>query len=641
MRSDEAFRESGRVVQADPLVALLARWRRSVVIDAVKNRLDVEEVIPSGSLVRGTQLETIHDIVDLIVVFDESMRGGWGGGGSAGAALEYLQTAIRDVLQAGPGRPRGLVQGTELRNHVVTFNLDSSLGPLSAAIPDASPVNVMPAVRAGSHLRVPERASDRWIDVDPEPLLGVQAAQRRAWSNFDQVVQMIKGWAGHQGLRMTSFAIEVLVLKYLPRPDLSETMSSSDAIAGFFEAASRARIIRLSDPAARRAEIYPELNYAALRAALDKSAALARQAIVAEGTWQKRDLAQDSVAHPSVYWQEIFGQHSFRRPSAWYWNLQFPADQPSPPSRRWFDEHAEPADESVSSWKPWHHATRQQPAGPAGPPLDTPPTHALGRVVEPELAGPDKPEPASTETILDAHEQEVPRSELGGPLPRGPGAARRHDGGSEPRDPRDGDLGLGILQPDGPDRLTSVAREIVRNDDGRSRTMSGSALPISIYLSDERIHEDVEAAVDEWLAYADIAVEERDEPVIGSWFRRMRAGVRQAIHSPAAAEAALTAIHAADSRLVLAQDAMMTATLLQNLGPVIASLQPTKDAVLRVGALLIVKIDWVVQVHQLTAAQQAVLDHQPRLASSPREIISALQLSESSGTEAADGGVKK
>jgi hypothetical protein len=203
------------------------------------------------------------------------------------------------------------------------------------------------------------------------------------------------------------------------------------------------------------------------------------------------------------------------------------------------------------------------------------------------------------ETILSSHAQEVPSSELGGPHPWGLGSARPDNG----------------------------------NDEGRSQGTSGFVLPISIYLSDECIHEDVEAAVDEWLAYADVAVVERDEPVIGSWFRRMRAGARQAIHSPAAAEAALTAIHAADSRLILAQDAMTTATLLQNLGPVIASLQPTKEAVLRVGALLIVKVDWVVQVCQLTAAQQAVLDHQPQLASSPREIIAALQLSVSSGTE--------
>jgi hypothetical protein len=623
MRSDEAFRESGRVVQADPLMALLARWRRSVVIDVVKSRPDVEEVIPSGSLARGTHLEVIHDDdVDLIVVFDESMRADWDGGGSAGAALQHLQMAIRDEPQAGPERPQGLVHDTEVRNHVVACNLDSSLGPLVDAIPDASPVDVMPAVWEGTHLRVPERASDRWIDVDPEPLLGVLAAQQRAWSNFDEVVRMIKGWAGHQGLRMTSLAVEVLVLKYLPRPDLSDVTSCSDAIAGFFGAASRAHITHLSDPAARRAEIDPQLNYAALRTALGKSAALARQAIGAERTWQK---PQESLTHPSVFWQEIFGQ-GFRRPRTWYWNFQFPAQQPAPPSRRWFDERAEPADESVWSWRPWHHEpSRQQPADPGGPPLDSHLTDALGQAIEPEPDGPDRPEPASTETILG--------SEPDGPFPSGPGTTRTHDGRSEPHDPGDSGLVPGILQPDGPDRLTSVLREIVGNDDRRSRTTSGSVLPISIYLSDERIHEDVEAAVDEWLTYAGLAVEERDEPVIGSWFRRMRAGARQAIHSPAAAEAGLTAIHAADSRLILAQDAMITATLLQNLGPVIASLQPTKDAVLRVGALLIVKVDWVVQVYQLTAAQQAVLDHQPQLASSPREIIGALQISESSSAE--------
>jgi hypothetical protein len=48
----------------------------------------------------------------------------------------------------------------------------------------------------------------------------------------------------------------------------------------------------------------------------------------------------------------------------------------------------------------------------------------------------------------------------------------------------------------------------------------------------------------------------------------------------------------------------------------------------RAGALLIVKIDWVVQVHQLTAAQQAILDHQPHLVASPKEIAAALQLSD-------------
>jgi hypothetical protein len=98
------------------------------------------------------------------------------------------------------------------------------------------------------------------------------------------------------------------------------------------------------------------------------------------------------------------------------------------------------------------------------------------------------------------------------------------------------------------------------------------------------------------------------------------------MRSEAVREGALAAAHVADARLVLAQDAAITATLLQNLGPVLASLESTKDAVLRIGALLIVKVDWTVNVFQLTAAQQTRLDHRPQLATSPQEVINALGL---------------
>jgi hypothetical protein len=160
-------------------------------------------------------------------------------------------------------------------------------------------------------------------------------------------------------------------------------------------------------------------------------------------------------------------------------------------------------------------------------------------------------------------------------------------------------------------------------------------IPVSIYLADEDIHEQVETAVEEWLATADVSIDTRAEPVIGSWFRRMGASMKKTVGTPAAREAALTGMHIVDSRLVQAQDAHVTSTLFQNLGPVLAALQPTKDAVVRAGALLIVKIDWVVQVHQLTAAQQAILDHRPQLATTPKEIIAALQFPDPSGGEAA------
>jgi hypothetical protein len=152
-----------------------------------------------------------------------------------------------------------------------------------------------------------------------------------------------------------------------------------------------------------------------------------------------------------------------------------------------------------------------------------------------------------------------------------------------------------------------------------------STVPVTIYLSDEGIHQQVEAAIEALLAGAGLQIESRDDPVVSSWFRRMLVRVKNTAR-PAAREATLGALHVADTRLVLAQDAAVTAALLQNLGPVLGALQPTKDAVIRAGALLIVKVDWVVNVFQLTAAQQAVLDHRPQLAWSPSEIITALNL---------------
>jgi transcriptional regulator with XRE-family HTH domain len=176
--------------------------------------------------------------------------------------------------------------------------------------------------------------------------------------------------------------------------------------------------------------------------------------------------------------------------------------------------------------------------------------------------------------------------------------------------------------------LKAPARESIRSSGPPEEE---STLAITIYLSDEDIHDQVEAAVDDWLASARLAVEERDEPVIGSWFRRVRAVAKQTVRTPAGQDALLTAAHAVDTRTVLAQDAAVTATLLQGVAPVIVSLQPTKDAVVRAGAALIVKIDWAVQVHQLTAAQQMVLNHQPQLLSSPTAIIAALQLNGTNG----------
>ncbi len=146
--------------------------------------------------------------------------------------------------------------------------------------------------------------------------------------------------------------------------------------------------------------------------------------------------------------------------------------------------------------------------------------------------------------------------------------------------------------------------------------------PVTIFLSDGTGHARVERAVEQLLGLAGLQVVSRGEPAEGSWFARMLAARR----SPAANEALATVLHGADSRFVQQQDAQNTSMLMQNLAPLIAALQPTKDAAVRVGAVLVVKVDWVLVVHQLTARQQLTLDHSPELAAAPHEILHALGL---------------
>jgi hypothetical protein len=146
-------------------------------------------------------------------------------------------------------------------------------------------------------------------------------------------------------------------------------------------------------------------------------------------------------------------------------------------------------------------------------------------------------------------------------------------------------------------------------------------LPVSIYLADAEIHYPVQAAATRVLAAAGLRIHSADDPVLGSWFRHLRAAVDCTPYAPAARGGTLTVPR---THLVLARDAAITETLLRNAGAVITALQPTPDAVVRLGAVLIVKANSKPMVVQLTAAQQARLDDDPGLASSPRAIASAL-----------------
>jgi hypothetical protein len=96
----------------------------------------------------------------------------------------------------------------------------------------------------------------------------------------------------------------------------------------------------------------------------------------------------------------------------------------------------------------------------------------------------------------------------------------------------------------------------------------------------------------------------------------------------------VAAEHAVESRFLQAPDEAVTARMLENLGPLIGALKPIDDAVIRVGALLLVKVDGVLTIVQLTAAQQLKLDHEPSLVRSPQDVLSILRSEEQQASNA-------
>src|SRR4029077_20702688 len=79
----------------------------------------------------------------------------------------------------------------------------------------------------------------------------------------------------------------------------------------------------------------------------------------------------------------------------------------------------------------------------------------------------------------------------------------------------------------------------------------GDTLAVSIYLADAEIHYPVQAAATRVLAAAGLRIHSADSPMLGSWFRRLRAAVDATPYAPAARGGTMTA---ARTHLVLAQD---------------------------------------------------------------------------------------
>ncbi len=287
----DSFKTFQSIVNADDEQIREARRRRKIFSDALLTRDDVLEVVPSGSLARGTQLEPIHD-VDLIVVFDASAHTDWGTPGeSAEAALNLTRAAIHDLLGSSNGTHDQIVRLARWRNHAVKCFLDD---------PDdenAFHVDVMPTLRHDGHLMAPEALSQAWIDIDPEYLIRESAAKHDQWNQYAGTVRMLKWWGKAQDFKVKSLTMEVLAFNFLPtdRPNRPTALSEFFASAAFSVESG----VEVSDPAGLCGPIQHDLDYELLGEALQSAAGSAAAA--------QRNAANSNQAAATASWAEIFG----------------------------------------------------------------------------------------------------------------------------------------------------------------------------------------------------------------------------------------------------------------------------------------------------------------------------------------------
>jgi len=401
MESDDEFAAFSQKIKSDPIGVLLAKWRRDAFIRKLKQLPDVEDVIASGSLARETQIGPVHD-VDLIVVFKKEQHPDYGNkdksaaaAKSAADAITHLEDKLLEQLHPWQGTTGGLLPETDQHTHVVTYRGDWA-GPFRDIIPGAPPVDVMPAVREGSHLLIPERGTG-WIETDPEELIRQVAQRQREWKYFTAVTGMVKEWARLNHLKIRNLAIDVMVLKYCPRPRFFETLSCGDAVARFFKAAFDDNFKSLKDPTGRVDKLKLGIDFRKLHEELGKASALAALAVKAENFWKHQ---VDGAIHPNVFWRQLFGT-KFPRAKERFWRAQ--------EAEPWAARHTtEPF--PFAGPGEWKGPGNPRPGGPGGGP--TGPNR-----------DPDDFRPG-------------PHGPGGGPRPSGRPPGPRHSRGPGPRDSR-------------------------------------------------------------------------------------------------------------------------------------------------------------------------------------------------------------
>lgn len=287
----KAFAELHKAADAEPKQVREGRRRRDLFRDAFCPEEEIDDVVPSGSLARGTRRSPIND-VDVIILYHQHHHADWGQPGESGAeALDHTAGRVHTLLGAD-GTFAQEVRLARPGNHAVKCFFDD---------PDAFTVDAMPALRlSNGTLLVPEKASEKWIQTNPEHLIQLVQDRQEAWDLFVPMVRVLKLWTDVQDTSLKSLTIEVMALNHMPGD-----LSAPQALYRFFNAMENKIGVAVMDPAGLCGPTQREIDWTKAGDAIHHAARASWEAITAQ--------ADGDTDRAACLWRSIFGD-SFPQP---------------------------------------------------------------------------------------------------------------------------------------------------------------------------------------------------------------------------------------------------------------------------------------------------------------------------------------
>lgn len=152
-----------------------------------------------------------------------------------------------------------------------------------------------------------------------------------------------------------------------------------------------------------------------------------------------------------------------------------------------------------------------------------------------------------------------------------------------------------------------------------------SAIAVSIYLSDGQAHQAVEEALELLLAETSLESYGHEEPVIGSWYRRFWVKAREETAHLNAAQIAAEVERKIRMEVFDKAQAVIDNQQATGAAALISAIQGEERACIRVGSILVIKVDGLVLVNNLTQMQLSWLERNQMLLRDPEALLKGLE----------------